>query len=53
MNETGSERSEEIAGEKHTPPQKTSLEDLQPTVDVTGGLDHKATDVTLKRGVIG
>ncbi|HSB26477.1 MAG TPA: hypothetical protein VLE19_01420 [Pyrinomonadaceae bacterium] len=30
-----------------------SFEDLQPTTDVTAGFDPKATDVTLKRGVIG
>jgi hypothetical protein len=32
---------------------ESSLEDLQPTTDVTAGFNPKATDVTLKRGVIG
>jgi hypothetical protein len=31
---------------------ETALEDLQPSADVHAGFDAKATDVTLKRGVI-
>ena len=34
------------------PDRDTTLDDLKPTADVNGGYVPKATDVTLKRGVI-
>lgn len=43
---------DEGAKEETAEGQKIKLEDLQPAVNVSAGFDHKATDVTLKRGVI-
>jgi hypothetical protein len=52
MKEMRHERVDEGGNEETSEAQKIELEDLQPAVNVSAGLDHKSTDVTLKRGII-
>ena len=45
-------RADETVNAVENSSDESALEDLEPTADVNGGYVPKATDVTLKRGII-
>ena len=52
MTEKLKQLNDEIADAAENCGAEITLDDLKPTADVNGGYVPKATDVTLKRGVI-
>lgn len=52
MTEESSKRADETVDAVENSSDESALEDLKPTADVNGGYVPKATDVTLKRGII-
>jgi len=53
MTENSKTRASEVTDVTENSSSEIALDDLKPNADVTGGYTPKATDVTLKRGVIG
>lgn len=53
MTEISTKRVEESHSEETAKTYEAALADLQLSNEVTGGTDYKATDITLKRGVVG
>ena len=52
MTGDSNKRADEAVNAVESSSDESVLEDLKPTADVNGGYVPKATDVTLKRGVI-
>jgi hypothetical protein len=52
MNEKLKQRTDDTTDAAEKSGVEITLDDLKPTADVNGGYVPKATDVTLKRGVI-